>query len=119
MLARAEAQERRVVRADEQPLWHDPESGYMRRSVVVVPDFPLELTEIEMPAGARVAFPAASLTFVVQAIWVIEGRLDLVEGLHQHHLNTGDSLTFGPPSDCEFHNPSRKPCRYLVAVVRR
>jgi len=119
LLARAEAQVQRVRRFDEQPTWRDPESGYLRRSVVATPELPLELTEVELPAGAEVAFPSASYTFISQVIWVIAGRLHFVEGEVEHVLAKGDSLVLGSPVDCVFRNPAKRPCRYLVAIVRR
>lgn len=119
LLARAEARGQRVRRAREQPTWRDPETGYVRRSVVAVPDLPLELTEVELPPGAEVAFPSASYTFISQAIWVIAGRLRFAEGDVEHELGPGDSLVLGTPRDCAFRNATRRPCRYLVAIVRR
>lgn len=119
LLARAEAQGQRVLRAADQPTWRDPESGYRRRSVIDAPDLPLDLTEVELPAGAEVAFPSASYAFCSHAIWVLEGRLHFVEGEQLHDLGKGDSLVLGAPSDCVFRNASPRPCRYLVAVVRR
>jgi transcriptional regulator with XRE-family HTH domain len=119
LLARAEAQGKRVLRATEQPIWRDPESGYVRRSLITMPDLPLELTEVELPVGAEVGFPKASYTFFVQAIWVIDGRLRFMEGEFEHELGAGDSIVLGTPKDCAFRNVSRRPCRYLVAIVRR
>ncbi|MGI9333869.1 MAG: helix-turn-helix domain-containing protein [Gammaproteobacteria bacterium] len=119
LLARAEAQGKRVLRAAEQPIWRDPESGYVRRSLIAMPDVPLELTQVELPPGADIGFPCASYTFFIQAIWVIDGRLRFVEGDVEHELGTGDSIVLGTPNDCAFRNESRRPCRYLVAIVRR
>lgn len=119
LLARAEGGASRLTRAAEQPVWHDPETRYRRRQVSAEPDLPLELTEVALPAGATVAFPAASYAFLRQVIWVLEGTLDFVEDGTRHRLEAGDSLRLGPPSDCAFANPGPAACRYLVAVLRR
>ena len=47
------------------------------------------------------------------------GTLRFVEGATVHELATGDCLQLGPPADCVFVNPGRRPCRYLVALTRR
>lgn len=119
LLARAESRPERVSRASEQPIWTDPGSGYVRRTLVAMPDCPLELVQVDLPPGAEVALHASSHVFTVQALWVVRGRLDIDEGEDRHRLGTGDSLVFGPPVDCTFRNSSARACRYLVAIVKR
>jgi hypothetical protein len=53
---------------------------------------PLELVEIELPAGARVAFPPIIYAPVDQQIWVLDGHLRLREGDTVHELETGDGI---------------------------
>lgn len=106
-------------RATEQPVWRDPRSGYIRRAVSPRSNGPLELVEVALPPGARIAFPAASYAFLDQQIWVLEGHLSFEEGSETHELNAGDCLELGPPADCAFANRTAAPCRYLVAVVKR
>lgn len=62
--------------------------------------------------------PASSYVFIRQQIWLIEGRLDFSEGDNVHHMQPGDCLALGPPSDCIFFAPGPDPAVYLVAVVR-
>ncbi len=117
LVARAEGG--RLARAADQPTWVDPETGYHRRAVSPAAGGPLELVEIELPAGARVTSPAEAYTFVHQQIWLLAGRLDFHEGDTRHELHPGDCLQLGPPQPCTFHNPADQPCRYLVALARR
>jgi len=119
LVARAEGEEARVSRAATQPVWTDPATGYRRRAVSPLSGGPMELVDVELPAGASVAFPADTYTFIHQQIWVLEGELVFREGDVEHHLGAGDCLALGPPADCVFVNPSERPCRYLVAVARR
>lgn len=119
LVARAERDERRLVRAAEQPTWTDPESGYRRRAVSPVAGGPLELVEVELPAGSEVAFPADAYAFKHQQIWVLEGRLLFREGATDHELDAGDCLQLGPPEPCVFINRADTRCRYLVALARR
>jgi len=108
----------RLTTLSDQPLWTDPESGYSRRALSPRSSTALRLTEVEMPAGARVAYPAAAYAFVQQQLWMLSGNLRLHEGDLVHDLATGDCLAFGPPEDCVFENISRQPCRYLIAIAQ-
>lgn len=118
LLARAEGMAERVSRAAAQPVWKDPETGYLRRQILARPDHPVELVEVEMPPSKRVTLPASSYAFIRQAVWVTAGRLSVTEGGEEHALEAGDCLAFGPPSEVTFANTSAKPCRYLVALAR-
>jgi transcriptional regulator with XRE-family HTH domain len=119
LVARAEEDDRRLVRAAEQPTWTDPDSGYRRRAVSPTAGGPLELVEVELPAGARVSYPADTYTFIHQQIWVLEGHLRFLEGDVEHALDPGDCLQLGRPQACTFRNPTSHTCRYLVALARR
>lgn len=109
----------RLVRAADQPVWTDPGSGYRRRSVSPAPGGPIELVHVELPGGARVAFPPDSYTAAHHQIWLLEGRLDFHEGDTVHQLAAGDCLGLGAPMPCAYVNPTDEPCRYLVALARR
>lgn len=116
-LLTSEAAARKLPRA-EQPTWVDPASGYLRRQVYLSQALPMELVEVELPAGASVAAPASSYALIRQVVWVLDGTLTVTEGAEDTALHPGDRLEFGPPSDVVFRNPGRQPCRYLVALVR-
>jgi transcriptional regulator with XRE-family HTH domain len=117
--ARVEEAPSRVARAGAQPVWTDPASRYVRRAVSPPGDTQLQLTVVDLPAGARVSFPAEAYAFIHQQIWVQRGRLTFVEGKVRHALGAGDCLQLGPPSRCTFANDSARNCRYVVAVARR
>jgi transcriptional regulator with XRE-family HTH domain len=119
LLAEDEAAKRGPLRAETQAIWRDPATGYMRRQVHASATSPIELTEVDLPPGASVSFPAASYARMAHVIWVLAGRLTFVEGGVTHDLGPGDSLEFGPPADCTYRNDRDKPCRYLVVLVRR
>ncbi len=118
LLLRAEGEGERLSRAADQPVWRDPDSGYLRRQIFSRPDHPLELVEIEMPAGQRVTLPASSYARIRQILWVQSGTLTLVEGNDRHVLQAGDCLGFGPPCDVTFANEAAGPCTYLVLLAR-
>ena len=118
LLLRAEGEGKRLSRAADQPLWRDPESGYLRRQMFSRPDHPLEVVEVEMPAGQSVVLPASSYTRIRQLVVVQSGELTLVEDGVRHVLAAGDCLGFGPPCDMTFANETSVACRYLVFVAR-
>ena len=102
----------------QQPQWSDPDTGYDRRQVLSGQNIPLELVEVNLPAGQQVSMPASAFTFIKQAIWVIEGTLFFHEGDRVHQMDQGDCLELGPPQECIFQNQGSQNCRYLVVVVR-
>jgi len=108
-----------VARADQQPVWRDPATGFLRRSLSPPGPVPLELVWGELPPGAEIAYPAASLSFIAdQQLVVIAGELSIEQGGTTHALTQGDCLRFGPPTDVTFRNPGAARCRYVVAVLR-
>ena len=119
LVARAEDGGGRLLRLGDQPTWTDPASGYRRRAVSPASGRPLELVEVELPAGARVAFAPDAYALVHQQIWVLHGHLRLHEGDTVHELDTGDCLQLGPPEPRVYVNPTDRTCRYLVALTRR
>jgi len=118
LLLRAEGEGERLSRADDQPVWRDPETGYLRKQVFCRPDHPLEVVQIELPAGQRVVLPASSYAHIRQVIWVQKGDLVIVEGGDRHLLSAGDCLGFGPPSEVTLANEAAAPCVYLVVLAR-
>jgi len=122
LLARAEDVNRsRVLKHDQRLVWRDPQSGYVRRQVFPIPGstVPIDLVEVELPAGAKVAYPASSYSFAKHLIWVQKGRLVFVEGQQEHLLRAGDCLELGEPQDCRYENRSGASCTYLVLLLRQ
>lgn len=117
LMARAELRQGRLLKAEDQPVWIDPDTGYERKHVSPRSDMPLDLVKVMLPAGKRVPMPASAYAFLRQLIWVIKGELVFAEGNVQHHMNEGDCLELGPPTDCVFINDSSEPCVYAVVVL--
>jgi len=119
LVARAEVQEGRLLRKGEQPVWIDPQTGYVRRHVSPRSDLPLDLVHVELPPGAHIRMPASAYAFLRQLIWVLSGSLVFMEGAMRHEMREGDCLELGPPTDCEFRNEGDTPCTYAVAVLTK
>ena len=118
LMLRAESERGRLSRAGEQPVWRDPETGYVRKQVFSRPDHPVELVRVELPARQRVTLPAASYAHIRQLVWVQSGNLVITEGGERHELAVGDCLGFGSPADTTFANESNAICVYVVALAR-
>ena len=106
----------RVRRSAATPQWRDPDTGYRRRQIST-PGFPAAVTEVTLPPGARVPYPAAAYAFIAQLVWVLSGQLTLTDGTAEHVLGPGDTFELGRPLPREFRNETAQDCRYLVVVT--
>ncbi len=108
-----------VARRAEQPQWRDPASGYVRRNVSPAgASSPIQIVEVEFPAGARVAFDSGARdTRVHQQVWVLDGAIEVSVGDERHQLRTGDCLAFVLDRPTAFRNRTRKTARYAVVIV--
>jgi transcriptional regulator with XRE-family HTH domain len=118
LMLRAEGLGERLTRANDQPVWRDPETGYLRKQIFNRPDHPLEIIRVELPAGKRVVLPASSYARIRQAVWVESGSLVITEAGGRNELGTGDCLGFGSPSEVTFANETTAPCVYVVVLAR-
>ncbi len=108
-----------IARRDDQPLWRDPASGYLRRNVSPpgVPQ-PMQIVEVQFPAGGRVAFDASVReTRVFQQVWVLEGTIEITQDVDRHRLGEGDCLAMRLDRPTMFHNPTRTTTRYVVVIA--
>lgn len=119
LVAQAEQDQKKLARRNDQLTWTDPDTGYVRRAVSPVAGGPIELVEVELPAGTEVAQPAEAYTLAHHQIWVLDGHLTFREGDTVHRLAAGDCLQLGAPQPCAYVNESGEPCRYLVVLARR
>ena len=104
------SQEGKLLRFAQQPVWRDPQSHYLRRHVSPRSDLPIDLVQVELPAGSDVSMPASSYALARQLIWLQQGELVFVEGATRHEMRAGDCLELGPPNDCRFINESSTSC---------
>jgi transcriptional regulator with XRE-family HTH domain len=108
----------RVRRAADTPQWRDPDTGYLRRQISTA-GFPAAVTEVTLPPGARVPYPAAAYAFIAQLVWVLSGQLTLTDGAERRVLAVGDTFELGQPRSREFWNETAEECRYVVVVTRK
>jgi transcriptional regulator with XRE-family HTH domain len=104
--------------ADRTP-WRDPQSGYVRRNISPANyPSPVQIVEIVLPAGARVAYEnAARDASVHQQVWVQEGSVEVTSGRVTHRLRAGDCLAMTLDEPSAFRNRTRQPARYVVVIA--
>jgi hypothetical protein len=108
-----------VSRGDERTPWRDPQSGYVRRNISPA-NFPspIQIVEIVLPAGARVAYETGARDVSMhQQIWVQQGSLEVTLGRVTHRLSDDDCLAMRLDAPTAFRNRTRKPARYIVVIA--
>ena len=108
-----------VSRRDDRTPWRDPQSSYIRRNISPA-NFPspIQIVEIVLPAGARVAYETGTRDVTIhQQIWVQEGTIELTLGSVTYRLSEDDCLAMQLNEPTSFHNRTRKPARYIVIVA--
>jgi len=109
-----------VSRKEERTSWRDPQSGYVRRNISP-PNFPspIQLVEVMLPAGARVAYETSTREpHIHQQIWVQEGSVEVTFGKDVYRLNEDDCLAMQLDRLITYRNPTRKPVRYIVSIAK-
>ena len=108
-----------VSRHADQVVWQDPHSGYVRRNVS--PEgfhSPTRIVDVTFPPRARVTYEAGPRTpAVLQQIWILEGRMQIVYGTESWLLEKGDCLAIPLDAPNSFHNPGDVPARYAVVLT--
>lgn len=108
-----------LLRRADQPIWRDPESGYVRREVAPTGEGAASrITDVEFPAGTEVSFRRSRSRLVEQLVWVLEGRIEIVLPGGVFSLGTGDCLHMRHNEDVVFRNTTAKPARYALILPR-
>lgn len=108
-----------VARFDRQPLWRDPETGYLRRDVAPPNTGSSQnIVRVELPSGARVAYPAFSYANTDHHILLLKGRLRFGNGARVFDLEAGDCLRLPEAADSWYFNPGPDTAEYLVIIIR-
>ncbi|MCP2257647.1 transcriptional regulator, XRE family with cupin sensor [Streptoalloteichus tenebrarius] len=118
LLAEVETEPPHLVRADQQTIWQDKETGFTRRSVSPPhPGLRAELVEGTLRPGADITYDSPSVPGLEQHIWVLTGALDVTVDHTTHQIHAGDCLRFRLWGQTRFHCPGPDPARYALALV--
>ncbi|MDR3004894.1 MAG: XRE family transcriptional regulator [Acidovorax sp.] len=110
-----------IRRLQEQPLWTDPETGYVR-SLVSPPgnkdqndgSGDVEIVAVELPAGKTVRFAATESLHAQDQILLLQGQLTLTGDNMVFELQPGDCVRISSMHTTTFDNPGAHSARYLV-----
>ena len=107
-----------LVRADEQPVWQDPETGFQRR-LVSPPNRALagEVLDCTLPSGVHVSYENPPHEGLEHHLLMIEGALHLTVGGHTHALRPGDCLRYRLHGASAFETPKNCGARYFLFMV--
>jgi len=108
-----------VSRPDDRVPWRDPQSGYVRRNISPANyPSPIQIVEIVLPAGARVAYETGARDVAMhQQIWVQEGSIEVSLGSVTYRLSADDCLAMHLNEPTAFRNRTKKPARYIVIIT--
>ncbi|MDK4731802.1 helix-turn-helix domain-containing protein [Rhizobium sp. CNPSo 3490] len=109
-----------LARRQEQQVWRDPETGYLRRAVSAPgTGSAVDIVEVEFPPGAHVSFPPHAASHdMTQHVWLFDGELEMTAGETVYRLRPGDCLFMPVGEGHSFHNPGNAPARYCVVLDR-
>lgn len=107
-------------RQEDQHVWRDPETGYVRRSVSPeAAGSPVDIVDVTFPPGARVIFePQPFDTGTMQHLWLLSGRMRMTAEETTHELHPGDCLFMRLDEAIVFSNPHDEPARYAIILHR-
>jgi transcriptional regulator with XRE-family HTH domain len=108
-----------ISRREDRAPWRDPQSGYVRRNISPA-NFPspIQIVEVVLPAGARVAYESGARDVNVhQQIWVQDGTIEVMLGCVTQRLAADDCFAMQLDAPIAYRNPTRKPARYVVAIA--
>jgi transcriptional regulator with XRE-family HTH domain len=107
-----------LIRAGEQPVWVDSETGFRRRSVSPPAEsLAGEALECTLPPGTRIAYDVPPRPGLEHHLLMREGRLALTVDGQTHDLRPGDALRyqlFGPSA---FETPEDSPATYILFLA--
>lgn len=118
LIALAEEGFQAHLTAADQPVWRDPESGFVRRTVSP-PDRPLagEVVAGELPAAARIAYDRPPRPGLEHHLWLQDGALTVTLGAAAHTLSPGDCLRYRLFGTSAFETPAEAGASYLLFIV--
>lgn len=119
LLAEVEANPAQHVPLESQSVWSDPETGFVRRSVLPpAAGFRSEIIKGEIAGGGVIAYAAAPASGFEQYMVIESGALNFSHAGETFILNQGDALRFRLTGPTRFENTGNQPVRYLVILTK-
>src|SRR3546814_17435501 len=106
-----------LSRRADQPTWRDPATRYVRRNVSPPgTGSPVDIVEVEFPAGGCVPFDNQRLAGTDQHVWVLDGLLEMEVGEENFRLAQGHCLRLRPDRPPLFRTSTDRTIRSAVLL---
>jgi transcriptional regulator with XRE-family HTH domain len=106
-----------VVSRNEASFWEDPETGFRRWSISPpARGYEIELVWAELPAGARLEYPAPAYSGMEQHIVLFEGSLRYELGDAVYNLEPNDTLRMKLYGKTALESCGQGAAKYLFAI---
>ncbi|KJV10312.1 XRE family transcriptional regulator [Elstera litoralis] len=107
-----------VIRPQDQPVWTDPETGFVRRSLSPpAQGLAGEVLECHLPPNTDLAYDAPPRPGLEHHVLMQEGALTLTLEGKPHRLAPGDCLRYQLFGASRFMTPPDQGARYLLFLV--
>ncbi|HEY7642331.1 MAG TPA: XRE family transcriptional regulator [Steroidobacteraceae bacterium] len=108
-----------LSRRIDRTTWRDPQSGYLRRNISPANyAAPVQIVEVVLPAGARVAYESGARDVNLhQQLWIQEGSIEVTVGTVTYRLVKDDCLAMQLNEPITFRNRTRRTARYIVVLA--
>jgi len=119
LLSEVEEESSLLVTEDQQPVWQDDASGFIRRNISPPAlHFRCELVEGKLRPGARIDYEVPPIQGLEQHIWLREGGLTVTMGSQAWTLQPGDCLRFHLVGKSAFEAHLTDGASYLLVVAK-
>lgn len=107
-----------VVPREAQPVWHDIQTGFHRRSVSPpAQSLAGEVLEGTLDPGTRIAYERPPRPGLEHHLVLLDGALTVTVGEQTHDLQPGDCLRYQLSGPSVFATPQHSGARYLIFIL--
>lgn len=118
LLAEVETTQAALLRPADQPVWRDPQTGFVRRSLSPpARQFAAELVQGELPGGTVLEYPGPARIGLEHHLYLTHGRLELTVDGVVHTLAPGDCLRYRLHGASRFRALGKASARYLLVMI--
>jgi transcriptional regulator with XRE-family HTH domain len=104
--------------AEAQPVWHDQNRGFLRRSVSPpAQGLAGEVVQCNLAAGVRIDYERPPRPGLEHHLVMIEGQLRVTADGEAHELRPGDCLRYKLSGASRFETPPQAGARYFLFMV--
>ena len=119
LLSGVEEEAALLLKAEQQPVWRDDASGFLRRNVSPPGShFKAEVVEGVLRPGARIDYDAPPIQGLEQHIWLQSGELTISMDDQHWTLQAGDCLRFHLTGKSAFAAHAEAGARYILVVCK-